>query len=68
MSARENIHQLVDRLPEDRLPDLLDYLADLQDSDEVLSDETQDAIAEGLGDISAGRTVTLAEYRRTRDP
>ena len=66
MSARENVHQLVDTLPEDRLDDVLDYLAELQDGEEQLSAETQAAIEEGLDDVRSGRTVPLEEYRRTR--
>jgi PHD/YefM family antitoxin component YafN of YafNO toxin-antitoxin module len=65
MTVRENVHQLIDALPEDRLADLLDYLAELSDTDE-LSPETQAAIQEGLEDIRQGRTVNLGEYRRTR--
>jgi predicted transcriptional regulator len=65
MTVRENVHQLVDTLPEDRLVDVLDYLADLNDTDEV-SAETKAAIGEGLEDIRAGRTITIEEYRRTR--
>jgi predicted transcriptional regulator len=65
MTVRENVHQLVDTLPEDRLADVLDYLADLSDTDEV-SAETEAAIQEGVEDIRAGRTVTFEEYRRTR--
>ena len=65
MTVRENVHQLVDTLPEDRLADLLDYLADLNDTDEV-SAETKAAIGEGLEDIRAGRTITIEEHRRTR--
>jgi predicted transcriptional regulator len=65
MTVRENVHQLVDELPEDRLADALDYLAELSDTDE-LSAETQAAIEEGLDDIRNGRTITLDEYRRTR--
>jgi predicted transcriptional regulator len=65
MTVRENVHQLVDTLPEDRLADVLDYLADLNDTDEV-SAETKAAIGEGLEDIRAGRTITIEEYRRTR--
>ena len=65
MTVRENVHQLVDTLPEDRLADLLDYLADLNDMDEV-STETKAAVEEGLEDIRAGRTITIEEYRRTR--
>ena len=66
MSVRETVHQLVDTLPEDRLADVLDYLADLQDEGAALAPETTDAIEEGLDDIRNGRTISLAEYRRTR--
>jgi hypothetical protein len=65
MSVRENVHQLVDTLPEDRLADALDYLAELNDTEEI-SAETQAAIDEGLDDIRNGRTITLDEYRQTR--
>ncbi len=65
MTVRENVHQLVDTLPEDRLADAFEYLAELNDTDEI-SPETQAAIQEGLEDIRAGRTITLEEYRRTR--
>lgn len=66
MTVRENAHQLIDTLPEDRLPDVLDYLADLQGTDSSLNPETQAAIKEGLDDIRNGRTISLEEYRRTR--
>lgn len=65
MTVREKVHQLVDTLPEDRLADALDYLADLNNTD-VISSETEAAIEEGLEDIRAGRTITIEEYRRTR--
>ncbi len=65
MTPRESLHQLIDRLPEDRLADVFDYIAELSDTSE-LSGETQAAIEEGLKDIREGRTVTLEEYRRTR--
>ena len=66
MTVRENVHQLVDALPEGRLADALDYLADLQDTDVSLAPETQAAVEEGLEDLRNGRTITLQEYRRTR--
>lgn len=66
MTVRENVHQLVDTVPEERLADVLDYLAELQDGEESLSAETEAAIEEGLDDLRHGRTVTLEEYRRTR--
>lgn len=65
MTARETAHQLIDTLPEDRLTDALDYLAELNDTDPI-SPDTKAAIEEGLDDISAGRAITLEEYRRTR--
>jgi predicted transcriptional regulator len=37
----------------------------LQDADGTLGDETKAAIEEGLEDIRAGRTITLAEYRKS---
>jgi hypothetical protein len=66
MTVRDNVHQLVDTLPEERLADVLDYLAELQDGEEPLSSETEAAIEEGLDDLRHGRTITLEEYRRTR--
>jgi hypothetical protein len=66
MSVRDNVHQLIDALPEDRLTDVLDYLADLQDSDESMSADTKTAIEEGLNDIKNVRVVSLGEYRPTR--
>jgi predicted transcriptional regulator len=66
MTVRESVHQLVDALPDSRLADALDYLADLQDTDASFSPETRAAIEEGLDDIRNGRTITLQEYRRTR--
>ena len=66
MTVRENVHQVVDALPEDRMADVLDYLADLQDTGASVSPETQAAIEEGLDDIRKGRTIPLQEYRRTR--
>jgi len=65
MTERENVHQLVDALPEDRLADVVDYLTELNDTGEI-SPETKAAIEEGLDDIRNGRTVTIEEYRRTR--
>ena len=66
MNVRESVHQLIDSLPEDRLSDALDYLADLNDTDETLSADTKAAVEEGLADIKNGRTISLKEYRRTR--
>jgi hypothetical protein len=66
MTVRENVHQIGDTLPDERLEDVLDYLAELSEPDEPLSADTRAAIEEGLDDIRNGRTVALDEYRRTR--
>ena len=66
MTTRENVHQLIDELPEEHLSDALDYLADLHDSGAALSAEAQAAVAEGLDDIRNGRTISLGEFRRPR--
>jgi hypothetical protein len=66
MNVRENVHQLIDALPEERLADVRDYIADLQGGDDTLDSETAAAIEEGLTDIRNGRTISLADYRRTR--
>ena len=46
---------------------MLDYLADLNDTDEINA-ETRAAIDEGLQDIRDGRAITIEEYRRDRGP
>ena len=66
MTVRENVHKLVDTLPDRQLEDVLDYLAEIQDGADPLSAETEGAIEEGLEDIRNGRTISLEEYRRTR--
>lgn len=66
MTTRENVHRIIDTLPEERLADVLDYLADLHDEGAPLSPEAKAAIEEGLEDIRNGRTISLDEYRRTR--
>jgi hypothetical protein len=67
MTVRENVHQIVDALPEEQLEDVLDYLAELSEPDGPLGAETRAAIEEGLDDIRNGHTITLGEYRRTRE-
>jgi hypothetical protein len=66
MSVRENVHRIVDTLPEERLDDVLDYLAEMSEPDEPLSAETRAAIEGGLDDIRSGRTIGLEEYRQKR--
>jgi hypothetical protein len=63
------LHQLIDRLPEDRLEharELLDELGSVElDVDEVpLSESELDSIARSLEDIKAGRTATFEQVKR----
>ena len=67
MTVRENVHQLVDTLPEGSLEDVLDYLECLAEPDEPLSAEALAAIGEGREDFRNDRTVTLEEYCRKQD-
>jgi hypothetical protein len=52
MPVRESVHQIADTLRDERLDDLLDYLAELSEPDEPLRAETRAAIEEGLEDIA----------------
>lgn len=65
MTVRENVHQLVDALPEERLADVLDYLNLIED-DDTLSPEEEASLERGLEDIRQGRTISWDEYKRTR--
>jgi hypothetical protein len=65
MTVRENVHQLVDTLPDGRLEDALDYLAELSEPDEPLSAEMLAAVEEAREDYRHGRTISLDELRRT---
>lgn len=66
MTAREQIHKLVDALPEQKLPQLREIIEELTSEDGSLSEKTREAIREGLDDIQRGDTISVEEYRRTR--
>ena len=63
MTVRENLHQLVDTLPEERLEEALNFLDQLDD-DDTLTPEEEAAVERGLEDIRQGRTITLEELKR----
>jgi hypothetical protein len=60
MTVRENVHHLVDSLPEGSLEDVLDYLESLGEVDEPLSAGTLAAIEEGRADFRNGRAIVEA--------
>jgi hypothetical protein len=76
MATREEIHKLVDELPESQLDPLVEFIASrghdplarrldsAPTEDEEISAEEQVAAAAGRADIAAGRTVPLAEIKR----
>jgi predicted transcriptional regulator len=67
MSGREELHKLIDVLPEEQIAELRLYVEDLQgDGEEQLDAVTLAAIHEGLDDIAHGRVMDVEEYRRTR--
>lgn len=66
MTTREQVHRLVDALPEQKLPELCELIEELAADDGAVSDETLAAIKEGLADIERGNTIGVEEYRRTR--
>jgi hypothetical protein len=66
MTSRDELHKLIDALPEEQIAELRQYIDDLQPGDEALDTQTLKAIREGLDDIEHGRVMDVEEYRRTR--
>ncbi|HEX5939717.1 MAG TPA: hypothetical protein VFZ12_05115 [Dehalococcoidia bacterium] len=75
MVTRDDVHRLVDRLPESELekassllrgldPDIARLLERFEEEDEELSEEGQRALADGLADSEAGRVLTADEVKR----
>jgi hypothetical protein len=63
MSVKEELHRLVDTLPEDEAARLLRDLQDAMD-DEPLSSADLASIDHGLEDLRVGRSISLAELKR----
>ena len=70
MAIKEQLHKLVDELPESQCEEAWQLLEELRSAkrsdsnDERLSTATLAAIEEGLEDIKAGHTITLEELER----
>lgn len=78
MIGRDDLHTILDSIPEERLADVraaLEQLADpvlvallnAPEDDEPLTEEDLKAIAEGEEDQRLGRTITLEEYVARRE-
>ncbi len=67
MTVREELHRILDELPEEELADVRQFIDDLKagsEGEEPLDSETLAAIQEGLEDIKAGRTVSWDQVKR----
>ena len=69
MTVKEELHQLVDQLPERSLVEVRQFIEDLNlavEPDESLDVATLESLDRGLADLAAGRTKALEEYERER--
>ena len=70
MTAREELHELVDKLPEQQAELARGWLQDLRDAADddgpPLDAEVIASLDRGLEDLAAGRVKPLAHYERER--
>jgi predicted transcriptional regulator len=70
MTVKEQIHQLVEQMPEQSLVEVRQFIEDLgtavEPEDESLDQETLESLDRGLADSKAGRVKPLEEYERER--
>lgn len=67
MMDRKELHQIVDKLPEDKLPRLSELFHHLIEEDEEFNDETKQEIEEGLKAYQYGEFVTLDEHLKREE-
>ncbi len=63
---RDELHRIVDELPEEELLELREIINDLKagtEAEEAVSANDLVAIQEGLADIKAGRTVSWEQVK-----
>ncbi len=66
MTVRDELHMIVDELPEEDLLELRQFVDDLKadtEEEETVTAESLAAILEGLEDIKAGRTVSWEQVK-----
>jgi hypothetical protein len=67
MTVKEELHRLIDALPDEQALELLDDLRDGADADgPPLDAEALASLDRGLADIVAGRVKPLEDYERER--
>ena len=67
MTVRDELHTIVDELPEEELLELHEFVNDLRvgtEEEETVTAESLAAIREGLEDLRAGRTVSWEQVKR----
>lgn len=67
MMDRKKLHQLVDKLPEEKFPRMGDLFHQLIDEDEKFNDKTKQEIAEGIEAYQHGEFVTLDEHLKNTE-
>lgn len=65
MTAKEQIHMLVESLPEEVADDVLDYVRWLAAESDTLSEDELSAVRCGDEEIARGEVVTLSELKRS---
>ena len=63
MTIKDEIHVLVELLPDAAADDALDYLRWLAAESDALTDEELSAVRHGDNEIARGETVSLADLR-----
>ena len=64
-TVRDELHALVDRLPDDDAAEALEYVRWLQSPGETLSEEERAQVQVGEAEIARGEYVTLADLTRS---
>jgi hypothetical protein len=65
MTEREEVHLLIDQLPDETIVELLDDLRSLASETDQMTDEEMAAAERGQAQIDRGEYVTLAELKRS---
>jgi len=65
VTDKEELHQLIDRLADEQVRDLLEDLCDPADTDgPPLDEEALASLDRGLADIAANRMISLEDFER----
>ncbi|HEY8490045.1 MAG TPA: hypothetical protein VIO14_03535 [Dehalococcoidia bacterium] len=64
MTVKEELHRLVDQLPDPEAEDALEYLRWLLSEEEVLTPEEMDRVKAGEAELARGDSTTLDDLKR----